>query len=161
MASSLPNLNTIKLCLVTSSGGHLFLASSLGQWWQQHDRFWITRRSPETQAQLKNERVFYAHFPENRNFINSLKNFFLALKILNQEKPNLIFSTGAGIAPPFFLAAKLLNIKSVFLEAFVFASLPTLSGKIIYHFRLSDLFLVQNKYLLTTYPRAKYWGSII
>jgi len=66
---------------------------------------------------------------------------------------------GAGIAPPFFIAARILNIKSVFIETFSYIPKATLSGKIIYF--ICNHFYVQNKKLLKIYPRAKYIGSIL
>ena len=66
---------------------------------------------------------------------------------------------GAGIAPPFFLIAKLLGIKTIFLETFIFILKPTLSGKLLYP--ITDYFLVQSQKLLKIYPKAKYWGKCL
>lgn len=149
----------MKLLLVTSPGGHFHHAYELRHWWSQYDRVWATRNDPTTKYQLKNEKVYFAHFPEQRSFLNAIKNFFLALQIIRREKPDVVFSIGAGIAPPFFLAAWLLRIPTIFMEIFVFIPQPTLSGKMVYLF--SNLFLVQNKEMLKTYPKAKYWGSCL
>lgn len=149
----------MKLCIVSSSGGHLYKAHLLKNWWSSHQRVWVTKKDDFSQSLLKNEKKHFAYFPENRNAINAIKNFFLAFKILKKEKPNLIFSTGAGVAPPFMLVAKLLKIKTVFMETFIFIDRPTLSGKICYLF--VDEFIVQNKKLIKHYPKAKYFGSLV
>jgi UDP-N-acetylglucosamine:LPS N-acetylglucosamine transferase len=148
-----------KVCIVSSSGGHLYKTYCLQDWWKKYPRFWVVRNDKFTSDILSEENKYYAFFPENRNIINSIKNLFLAFKILNIEKPTLVFSMGAGIAPPFFIAARILNIKSVFIETFSYIPKATLSGKIIYF--ICNHFYVQNKKLLKIYPRAKYIGSIL
>lgn len=149
--------SSIKLCLVSSSGGHLYKVHRLKGWWEKYDRFWITKDDIFVSSLLKKEKKYFAFFPENRNLFNFLRNIFLAWRILRKERPSLIFSTGAGVAPPFFLIAKLMGVKTVFMETFVFIPKLTLSGRLLSHF--VDYFLVQNKKLLKMYPQAHYWGS--
>lgn len=149
----------VKICLVTSSGGHLFKTYRLKGWWSKYHRFWVTKSDQFSISLLKNERKYFAFFPENRNILNAIKNFFFAIKILRKEKPSLVFSAGAGIAPPFLLAAKLLGIRTIFLETFVYIAKQTLSGKLVHPW--VDLFLVQNRALLKKYPRAKFWGATL
>ncbi|MEA2056523.1 MAG: PssD/Cps14F family polysaccharide biosynthesis glycosyltransferase [Patescibacteria group bacterium] len=149
-----------KICLISSSGGHLTQTYALSDWWTEYERVWITRNDNLSQNLLKNEIVYYAHFPEQRNIANFLKNLFTAYQILKKEKPDLIFSTGAGVALPFFIVARILKIRTIFMETFIFIDQPTLTGRLIDIFRLADLFLVQNKNLLKQYPQAKYIGSI-
>ncbi len=147
-----------KICLVSSSGGHLFLIMSLKDWWQEYERFWVVRDDIISKDLLRDERRCFGYFPENRNMLNFWRNLFLAFRILKKEKPDVIFSTGAGIAPPFFIVAKIMGVKTVFMELFIFAYHPTVSGKIISFF--TDVFLVQQKKLLRKYPKAKYWGRV-
>lgn len=150
---------TKKICVVSSSGGHLYKTYQLKPWWKNYDRYWVTKDDKFTNNLLKGEKVYYASFPENRNLKNAIKNFFLAFKILKKERPSLVFSMGAGIAPPFIAVAKLLKIKTIFIETFILIPKQTLSGKLIYP--IVDLFLVQNKKLLKSYPKAKYWGKTL
>jgi len=149
----------MKILIVTSSGDHLYQCHMLRDWWTKHDRVWVTKNDPISQELLKKETVLFGHFPEHRHLINTIKNFFLALKLIITHKPDLIFSTGAGIAPPFFIIAKFLGIYTIFIEIFVFIPKATLSGKLIYPF--CDQFLVQNRKLLTCYPKAKLIDPIL
>jgi beta-1,4-N-acetylglucosaminyltransferase len=148
-----------KLCLVCSPGGHLYKTFMLKEWWEKYPHFWVTDPLTKKLEFPQNEKVYYGHFPVSRHPINFIKNLFLAYKLLRKEKPNLIFSTGAGIAPPFFIIGKLMGIKLVFMETFIFSPEPTLSGKLIYPF--ADHFVIQNKKLKNIYPRAKYWGKVL
>lgn len=149
----------IKLCLITSPGGHLFKLYQLKPWWNQYEHFWVTSPLAKKLQLLNNEKVYYGHFPVSRNLINFTKNLILAIKILKKEKPDILFSIGAGIAPPFFIIAKLMGIKLIFMETFIFSPEKTLSGHLVYPF--TDHFLVQNKSLLKKYKKAKYWGQCI
>ncbi len=150
----------MKIALISSSGGHLIKTYLLKEWWAQYEHFWVIKKDTFTASLLKDEVLFFGHFPENRNFLNAIKNFFLALKLMRKNKPEVVFSAGAGIAPPFFMAAKLFGIKTIFLETFIFINRPTLSGKIIYHLKLANVFLVQNKKLLKHYPSAQFLGEL-
>ena len=103
----------MKIGLITSRGGHLFQLYQLKNCWSQYGRFWITDKGADVNYLLKKERVYYGYFPESRNLVNALKNFFLGLKILKKEKPDLLISCGAAIAPPIFLAGKLLSCQLI------------------------------------------------
>ena len=63
-----------------------------------------------------------------------------------------MISTGAGIAVPGFLAAKLLGIRTVYIESYARVESLSLAGKICYH--LADRFLVQHA-CLATRPAAR------
>ncbi|MEO8581494.1 MAG: PssD/Cps14F family polysaccharide biosynthesis glycosyltransferase [Patescibacteria group bacterium] len=149
----------MKILIVTSSGGHLFKTFQLKPWWSKYERVWVTKKDEFSESILNGEKIIPGNFPEQRNILNFFKNLFFALKLLRTEKPDLIFSMGAGIAPPFFLVAKLYKIKTVFIETFISISQSTISGKMIYP--LADLFLVQNKKLLHVYKKSLYLGPIL
>ncbi|MDO8551792.1 MAG: PssD/Cps14F family polysaccharide biosynthesis glycosyltransferase [bacterium] len=149
----------MKIALVTSRGGHLFQLYQLKNWWQKYDHFWVTFPGGDTNFLLKREKIYYAYYPESRHFLNALRNFFLAFHIIFKENPDLLVSTGAAIAPPVFLAAKLLRKRVIFIEPYDFVKHQSLSGRLVYH--LADKFLIQNKYLKKFYPKAEYWGATI
>lgn len=148
----------IKICLVTSSGGHLWEVLTLKNWWRRYQRFWVSFDREDAKELLFSERVYYAHYPEHRNIFNFLRNLFLAVKILTKERPNLIFSTGAGIAPPFFFIGKILGAKLVFMETYDFIKHPTVSGRLVYP--ISNIFLVQHESQKKFYKKGKYWGRL-
>lgn len=150
----------IKLGLITSKGGHLFQLDKLRSFWKKQKRFWVTDRGLDTDYFLKNEKVYYGFFPESRNIINNIKNLFLAFKILNTEKPEILISSGAGIAIPYFLIGKFFyKTKLIYIEPYDFIKYPSLTGKIIYNF--VDLFLIQHDFQKKWYPKAKYWGELL
>lgn len=93
----------MKVCLVGSSGGHLTHLYLLRKFWEKEDRFWVTFQKEDAVSILKEEQMYPCYYPTNRNLKNLLKNTFLAIKILKKERPDLIISSGAAIAVPFFI----------------------------------------------------------
>lgn len=153
------NKDFIKLGIISSKGGHLFQLIQIKKLFGKYDRFWVTFRGQDVDYFLKNEKVYYGFYPESRNIINTIRNFVLAIKILNREKPNFLISCGAAIAVPFFILGKLFRSKLIFIEPYDFVAYPSLTGKILYNF--VDLFLVQHKLQKKWFPKAKYWGSLL
>lgn len=149
----------IKICLVSSRGGHLYQLCQLKPWWGKYNRFWITGKGADEAYLLKNERKYYGYFPESRNFVNAVKNFFFAFHILRKEKPTLVASCGAGIAPPMFFAATLLGVQTIFIDSISFVSYPSLSAKLISFFATKTL--VQHAPMTKKLYKAAYWGSLL
>lgn len=92
----------MKICLVGSSGGHLTHLHMLKRFWGNKDRFWVTFPKEDAEYLLSKEKTYPCYFPTNRNIKNLIRNTFLAFKILIREKPDLIISSGAAVAVPFF-----------------------------------------------------------
>lgn len=90
--------------------------------------------------------------------IHFIKIFTRAMKILSKEKPEFIITTGALIAFPFCLCAKIMRCKVIYIESFARVNNRSLTGRLVYPF--ADLFLVQWESLLEFYPKAKYVGGI-
>lgn len=149
----------IKVCIPTSSGGHLTHMMQLKDVWSKYDRFFVTFNKVDAVSQLKNERKYWCYFPTNGNYWNLLRNFFLAFKILKKEKPDIIISSGAAISIPFFwLGKKFFKCKCVYIEVFDRIDADTKSGKFCYKY--SDLFIVQWEEMLKVYPKAVYIGQL-
>jgi len=148
----------MKICLVGSSGGHLTHLHLLSKFWEEENRFWVTFDKPDAMSLLKEEKVYNCFFPTNRNFINLVKNTILAFKILKKEKPDLIISSGAAVAVPFFYIGKIFGTKNVYIEVFDRVDSPTVTGKIVYP--VTDVFIVQWEEMKKVFPKAIYLGGI-
>lgn len=149
----------MKLGLVASSGGHLFQLYVLKEWWMKHERFWVTFKKEDALSLLKAEKMYFAHYPTNRNIKNLIRNTFLALKILSKEKPDVIISTGAGVAVPFFYVAKLLRIKLIYIEVYDRIDSATLSGRLVYP--IVDVFILQWEEQKKFYPKGLVLGQVL
>ena len=148
----------IKVCLVGSSGGHLTHLYMLKPFWQNKDRFWVTFDKEDARSKLKGEKLYPCYYPTNRNLKNLIKNTFLAIKVLRKEKPDLIISSGAAVAAPFFYIGKLMGAKLVYIEVFDRYDKPTVTGKLVYP--IADKFIVEWEEMKQVYPKAINLGSI-
>lgn len=134
-------LKDMKICLASSSGGHLTHLYMLKPFWENKERFWVTFDKVDANSILKDEKVYHCYFPTNRNIFNLIRNTFLAIKVLFKEKPDIIISTGAAIAVPFFYLGKLMGKKLVYIEIYDRIDKPTLTGRMVRP--ITDLFIVQ------------------
>ena len=148
----------MKVCLVGSSGGHLTHLYMLKPFWQEKERFWVTFAKQDAASLLSGEQVYHCYFPTNRNLKNLIRNTILAWKVLGKEKPDLIVSSGAAVAVPFFYLGKLFGTKTVYIEVFDRIDKPTLTGKLVYP--VADRFIVQWEEMKQVYPKAINLGSI-
>jgi len=140
--------------LVGSAGGHLTQLIRLEGWWQTHDRTWVTFDKPDARYLLAHEAVIWAHHPTTRNVANLLRNLVLAVRAVRRLRPDIVVSTGAGVALPFFVMAFLLRIPTVYVEVFDRIDSPTLTGRLCRPF--TTRFCVQWPEQQSLYP-----GSIV
>lgn len=148
----------MKVCLVGSSGGHLTHLYMLKPFWTDKERLWVTFDKEDARSLLEGEKMYPCHYPTNRNLKNLIKNTALAWKLLRREKPQLIISTGAAVAVPFFWLGKLFGAKTIYIEVFDRIDAPTLTGRLVYP--VTDRFIVQWEEMKKVYPKAENLGSI-
>jgi UDP-N-acetylglucosamine:LPS N-acetylglucosamine transferase len=131
----------VRVLLTASTGGHLHQLAALRPWWSEHERLWVTFDQPDAWALLEGETMTRAYHPTTRNLRNLLRNFGVAWKTLRRFRPDVVVSTGAAIAVPFFYLAKAMGIRTVYVEVYDRIESPTLTGRLCRP--VSDLFLVQ------------------
>ncbi|KRM20134.1 udp-n-acetylglucosamine lps n-acetylglucosamine transferase [Ligilactobacillus hayakitensis DSM 18933 = JCM 14209] len=148
----------MKVCLVGSSGGHLTHLYMLKPFWESQERFWVTFDKEDARSLLKDEKMIPCYYPTNRSIRALIKNTILAWKTLRKEKPDLIISSGAAVAVPFFWLGKLFGAKTIYVEVFDRIDKPTVTGKMVYP--VADEFIVQWEEMKKVYPKAKNLGSI-
>lgn len=151
-------MNPMRTLLVGSSGGHLAQLQQLRPWWERHERMWVTFLTPDAVSILAGERIEWAYQPTTRNIPNMFRNLKLSWKVLRRFRPDVVVSTGAGVAFPFFLMAKLLRMKTVYLEVYDRIDSRTVTGRLCYP--LSDLFLLQWDEQRTLYPKGQVIGRL-
>ena len=149
----------MKVMLVCSSGGHLAQLYRLRPWWERHERIWVTFPGPQADSLLKDETVVPAFWPTTRNIPNAIRNLGLAIRLLRAQRPDLLISDGAGVAFPFFLAARALGVHTVYLEVYDRISRPSLTGRLCYP--LSELFLLQWPEQVANYPQGQVIGCLM
>lgn len=148
----------MKVCLVGSSGGHLTHLYMLKPFWGNKKRFWVTFEKEDAKSLLEFEKMYPCYYPTNRSFKALIINTKLAWKILRKEKPDLIISSGAAVAVPFFYIGKLFGAKLVYIEIFDRIDKSTMTGRLVYP--IADRFIVEWEEMKKIYPRAINLGSI-
>ncbi len=115
--------------LVGSAGGHLAQLVRLEPWWRELRRTWVTFDKPDARSLLAAESVVWAFHPTTRHLPNLVRNLGLAVRQFRRSRPDLVVSTGAGVALPFFVVARLLRIPTVYIEVFDRIDSTTLAGR--------------------------------
>ena len=152
------NDKELKVCLVGSSGGHLTHLYMLKPFWKNKNRFWVTFDKEDAKSLLENEKVYPCYYPTNRSIKALIKNLKVAYKVLKKEKPDLIISSGAAVAVPFFYIGKIMGAKLIYIEVFDRLDKPTMTGRMVYP--ITDKFIVQWEEQRKVYKKAINIGSI-
>ena len=146
-----------KICLISSHGGHLHELTEAVQN-VRGNMYWVTFRTKHTEALLKNKRHYFVIDPVTSK-PQFLLNAFQSLYHILRERPEVIISTGAGMAIPTMLLGKfLLGSKIIYVESAAAVIEPSRTGQFMYKY--ADLFLIQWDSLKTFYPKAKYVGVL-
>lgn len=97
-----------------------------------------------------------------------LLSFIQAIEIVVREKPRLLITNGPAISVIICLAIRLLNLVRlnnrtiiIYVESFCRTKTLSLSGKLLYHLRIVDTFLVQWSDISQSYSRVTYRGLLV
>ena len=146
----------MKICIVSSCGGHLTEVRALAPAFQRYEHFYVLNDRVSLPDDMQDRTYFMKHSERDWLFLVNLGE---AWKILRKEKPSLILSTGAGPAVPFAMVGKLLRVPNIFIETFTRVNKPSLTGRIMY--RLADRFFYQWPALEKFFPDGVYGGQLV
>jgi beta-1,4-N-acetylglucosaminyltransferase len=127
--------------LVCSPGGHLLQLLRMAPAWEGFETIWVTLPAADSDYLLRDERVLHGRGPTNRSLPALLSNLRFAWRAVRSERPDVILSTGAALAVPFFLAGKLFGARLVYVESLTRTTSLSLSGRLVRP--LADAFFVQ------------------
>ena len=120
----------MRLLLASSTGGHLSQLMALQSWWTKHERYWITFDKPDARSLLAGEQISWAYHPTTRNIPNLIRNFGVAWRALRRFRPDVVVSTGAAVAVPVFYLARLMGIRTVYIEVYDRIDSATLTARL-------------------------------
>ena len=146
-----------RILLVASPGGHLLQMLALDGAWEGLGRRWVTLERPDAVHLLAHEDVVFAHGPTTRNIPNLLRNLRLAWRTVSTFQPDVILSTGAALAVPFFIVGRLRRRRLVYVESLTRVNELALSGRLVYP--IADVFFVQWREAVRR-KKAIYAGSV-
>jgi hypothetical protein len=149
----------LTVLLVASSGGHLAQLLALKPWYGNRNRCWVTFDTPDACSLLADEDVVWAYHPTTRNVVNLLRNARLAARLLRQRRVDAVVTTGAGVALPFVVLARLRGIPTVYIEVYDRIDTPTLTARLCRPFLSAMLVQCEEQRLL--YPEATVVGELL
>ena len=146
----------LTICMVSSSGGHYEQLRMLRPLGEKHDLFWVTEK---TDYKGNADHYLTATGSNDPMFpVKMLGNCFKTLSFFLKHKPDVVITTGAMIALPACMLAKVLRKKVIYIESFARVTDGNRTGKLIYKF--ADLFIYQWEQLASIYPNGVYGGGI-
>lgn len=149
-----------KICFICNTGGHLEQIKQLQMVANEFEHYYVLPLSKSTQK-FKDRKYLVNGFSRSNKFLFPI-NFFcttlLQLIIYLRERPNVIITTGAGVAYPTCRIAKIFGSKVIYIESFARMKTLNKTGEMLYPY--ADLFVVQWKELLSVVPKAVYGGWI-
>lgn len=137
-----------RTCLAFSPGGHWAELERALAGITFADVFHVT--FDDGRASAAYPRRYHLCHPRRSPWRTAL-NAWQSLVVLHRERPQLVISTGADVAVPILMLAKLFGATVVFIETAGSAE-PTLAGRLAYP--LADLFIVQWPERLKRFPKA-------
>lgn len=146
----------LKLCMVSSSGGHYEQLRMLKPLGEKHCLFWVTEKTDYASPAdyyLRQTGLKDWKFP-----FKMLGNLATSLSIWHREKPDVVITTGTMVALPLCFIAKLRRKKVIYIESFARVYDGTRTGKLMYKY--ADLFIYQWETLEKIYPKGVFGGSI-
>lgn len=151
-------MKRLKICLAYSAGGHLVQIRELAAFYKKHQYYFVTFDRYAIKGLDQKEKICCLKNP-SRNIFYFVINFFQSFRIFLKEKPDVVISTGAGVALVTCFLGWIFRKKVIFIEDWCRVYKPSLSGRLIYP--MAGLFIVQWEGLLKYYPKAVYRGSLV
>lgn len=151
----------LKICCISSHGGHLHELEEALKNVDQSNMYWVTYKTKHTKMVMesKHRKHYFIIDPVTSKplfLVNALQSLWHLIK----EMPDVVISTGAGMAfPTLFFAKKLLRAKIIYIESAAAVIEVTKTGKRMYP--MADLFLIQWEGLKKEYPNAIYTGGVL
>ncbi len=102
------------IVVVSSAGGVLLDVLALRPWFTGRHVRWVAESAVDTRAELTEESVTWAS--ENRGTAAVMREIFRARRKLRRWRPQVLVSAGTAVAVPWFIAARLVGIPSVWVE---------------------------------------------
>lgn len=161
----------MKICITCAAGGHLNQLMNIMDAFKDHDFFFVTIESGTTTSLKNLAKVYYIkdtpktiHLGKIKLYWTTLALYYLYLlfpciKILLNEKPDIIFGNGGTSTLCLCYLGKIIGCKIIYLESLTRVNELSLTGKLVY--KVADLFLVQWESLLDKYNKATYWGKVL
>lgn len=147
----------MKICIVSSVGGHLTEVRQLRPAFEEYDHFYVLNDRALLSPDMLGKTYTIAHSERDWRF---LLNLWEAYQILRRERPNVIISTGAGPAVPFAVIGRsLFGVKVIFVETITKIYTPSVTGRIMRY--LANQLFYQWETLRPFFPNGEFSGPVM
>lgn len=119
--------------LVATTGGHIDELFDLTPRLDLvgEERLWVTAKTPQTTRVLADEQTQWVPPVGSRQGWRAAALLPSALRLLRSFRPELVVSTGAALAVPYFVAARMMGIEAHYIESATRIEGPSLTGRIL------------------------------
>lgn len=147
----------MKVCIVSSCGGHLTEVRLLRPAYDAFEHFYVLNDKAILPSDMEGKTYFITHSERDwRFFLNLIE----AFSILRRERPDVILSTGAGPVVPFAIMARFLfRARVIYVETLTQVERPSLTGRIMRY--LANRLFYQWESLARYFPRGEYGGPLL
>lgn len=147
----------MKICIVSSSGGHLTEVRLLMAAYRPYPHFYVLNKQVLLPDDMRNNTYFIAHSERDWKV---LLNLWECYRILRCERPDVILSTGAGPVVPFAVVGRLFfATRIIFIETITRVERPSLTARLMYY--LAHDFFYQWPDPNHHFPKGRYGGLLI
>lgn len=148
----------LRVLLVSSSGGVFRDLLALRPWWSRHEPLWAVVRAPDTEAALEGMTAWWVAERRGSRPWGALAGALEAGRVLREARPDVVLSSGSGVATGFFVAARAMGVRSYWLETFNLVRTAGLTGRICG--RLATEVLLQRPGMRVAWPRGIVLGEL-
>ncbi|GIM93369.1 hypothetical protein [Paractinoplanes toevensis] len=146
----------LRVVIVSGSGGVLLDTLALRPWWQQHDTSWVAVPAADTEIALAGLPVTW--HPDPAAWPHIVAAVWRAWRLLGRSRPDLLVSAGRRLTVPFFLAARLRRVPTVFVETLTQTGTPCGTARL--NARLARVVLVQRPERVAAHRDAVLVGEL-
>ncbi|MDP1727421.1 MAG: hypothetical protein Q8M15_11610 [Bacteroidota bacterium] len=139
-----------KIMIISSGGGHLREAMIALECFNKENLLFVCNSLPHLQN-LDNINLVFIKNPHT-NVLSYFRNLLQSISIYNKYRPEIILTTGSGIAISMFILGKMMGSKTIYIESGSRINYPSKTGRLLYRF--SNHFIIQSALLKPYFPKA-------
>jgi len=149
----------LRICLVSSAGGHTSQLLELADSWKGQHTCWVTTEGVIKGKLAKYGKVYVVGECNRRQPLRVLLVLLRCIRIVLRERPDVVISTGAAAGCMVCFLSKMLGARIVWIDSITNVYRLSLSGRLVRY--IADLFLVQWPELAEKYRKVEYVGAVI
>lgn len=149
----------LRVCLVSSAGGHTSQLLEVADSWKGNDVCWVTTSDVIKEKLSKYGKVYVVGECNREQLWRVFVVLMRCIRIVFRERPDVVISTGAASGCMVCFLSKLFGAKIVWIDSITNVYRLSLSGRLVR--RIADLFLVQWPELAEKYNNVEYAGALI